>query len=480
MLWVLQVAFAQPAPELPPPPVFGGDPPPPTLDSGEAPPPLMLPEGGDAPEGIDVAPAGSRTSQDMVLYVRVDGNVYYNDEIVIDRYLAEIIEKERTEKPQLRVVVEADPKADYGRVNEILQVVRDAGVRPAIVMEGVVAPAGGDPLFPGVVGVEGAETLEGLTSDQLHDLKPKRWKFEQNPYASVDFTAYTLEWGEAKIGFGGVSYGIAPRVQIATNPLFDAASVLNGTMKVNVARQGPLDIGVVGQAYYIPINGILNAVDSVSGGALGVSGTAGGEDLFVNSATLFGLGGQLSLRLAKPWSLHGKVSYLRVGAKGNFDLLDLPDALIPGLQIGDENQIVPSVQGDLVTFNLATDLRLNRRDSLVAQFRGPLYAGARGKVDATIDGIPQDLSIIVAYDDFVNVLSFYAATLSWQFQWKHLEARIGGGISTPQYAWAIQAFDLSYRFGGKTRKDETVIRKGFRENVKDLKGGGDVSAPPKK
>lgn len=475
-LWLYaSIALADPNPELPPPPV-GGDllPPSPTADAGEEPPALLIPEGGDAPEGIDVA-SGARTSQDVVLYVRSDGNVYVDDEIVIDRYLSEVIERERASRPQLRIVVEADAEADYGRVNEILQIVRDAGVRAAIVMEGVEAPKGSDPLFPGSTGIEGAERLEGVSEDQLKELKPKRWKFEQNPYASVDFTAYTLEWGEAKIGLGGVSYGIAPRVQIGTNPIFDAVGVFNGAAKINVARQGPLDLGVVAQGYYIPIVGIINTVDELSGGGLGLTGgTVSGEDIGVESASLIGLGGQASLRLAKPWSLHGKVSYLRVGAKGTFNLLDLPDALIPGLSLGKDNEIVPSLQGDLVSFQLATDVRFNRRDSLVAQFRGPLYVGGRGVLDAEFESLPQtDLRLIVAGSDYPRVWDFYAATLSWQFQWKHVEARIGGGISAPQFAWLIQAFDISYRFGGKTRKEETTIRRGFRENVKDLETGGD-------
>jgi hypothetical protein len=459
---------------MPPPPVGGDLPPPPTLDAGEEPPPLLIPEGDDAPDGIAVA-SGQRTSQDVVLFVRADGNVYVDDQIVIDRHLPEVIEKERLAKPQLRVVVEADDQANYGRVNEVLQIVRDAGVSLAIVMAGVEAPKGSDPLFPGAAGLEGAERLEGISEEQLQDLKPKRWKYEQNPYASVDFTAYTLEWGEAKIGVGGVSYGIAPRVQIGTNPVFDAVSVLNGSMKVNVARQGPLDLGVVAQAYYIPIVGIINAVDDLTGGGLGLTGgSVSGQDIGVDSASLIGVGGQTSLRLAQPWSLHGKVSYVRVGAQGTFNLLDLPDVLIPGLSLGKENEIVPALQGDLVTFQLATDVRFNRRDSLVAQFRGPLYAGARGVLDAQFESLPNaDLRLIVAGSTFPQVFDFYAATLSWQFQWKHVEARIGGGISEPKGAWLLQALDLSYRFGGKTRKEETLIKRGYRENVRDLESGGD-------
>lgn len=482
MLWmgVMATALAQESPDLPPPPVGPGSdlPPGPTLDAGEA-PPVLLPTGDDRPADIALIGADNRTSQDMEIYVRRDGNLYVGDEIVLDRYLPEMLEREREGKPDLRVVVVADPEAGYARVSLVLRLAQETGARVATVVEqGEGSQAGGDPLFPGLGGREGVTELGVVDNDQIKDLKPKRWKFPQNPYASTDFTAYTLEWGEAKIGLGGFTYGIAPRIQLQTNPLFDAVGVLNGTAKANLARQGPLDFGVLGQAYFIPVDGLLNAVDEISGGGLGLSGSVAGEDLFLQNATLFGVGGQVSLRLAEPWSLHGKVTYLRVGAKGNFNLIELPDLLIPGLTIGGDNQVVPRIQGDLVSFQVATDVRFNRRDSLVLQFRGPIYAGARGAVDGSFEGINGDLDFIVAYSDYVSVDQFYAATLSWQLQWKHFEARVGAGISDPQFAWIIQAFDLSYRFGGKTRKDERTIRKGFKENVKDLESGGDQVPEP--
>ena len=61
----------------------------------------------------------------------------------------------------------------------------------------------------------------------IKELKPKRWKFPQNPYANTDYTAYTLEWGEVKAGIGSVSAGVAPRFQLGTIPVLDVLQMWN-------------------------------------------------------------------------------------------------------------------------------------------------------------------------------------------------------------------------------------------------------------
>ena len=38
--------------------------------------------------------------------------------------------------------------------------------------------------------------------------------------------------------------------------------------------------------------------------------------------------------------------------------------------------------------------------------------------------------------------------------------------------------DLSYRFGGKTRRTEVRIKKGWEDNRRDIKQGGDVEESP--
>ena len=45
--------------------------------------------------------------------------------------------------------------------------------------------------------------------------------------------------------------------------------------------------------------------------------------------------------------------------------------------------------------------------------------------------------------------------------------RIGVGVSSVDYAWILQAMDLSYRFGGATRRGEWRIRRTWRKNRED-------------
>ena len=76
--------------------------------------------------------------------------------------------------------------------------------------------------------------------------KPTRSTLAQDPYGQVDFTAYTLQWGEARIGLASSGLGVLPRVQLSTVPLLTAVKVYNGAAKWDVVRAGPLDVAASG------------------------------------------------------------------------------------------------------------------------------------------------------------------------------------------------------------------------------------------
>ena len=83
-------------------------------------------------------------------------------------------------------------------------------------------------------------------------------------------------------------------------------------------------------------------------------------------------------------------------------------------------------------------------------------------------------------------------SLSYQASWKHIDARIGYGLSATPFAWVLPATDLSYRFGGKTRLSETRMKKTWLQNLRDvqkakkagknapIEGTGDAAKQPKK
>jgi len=416
-----------------------------------------------------------RAAHDLVVFVRADGQLYLGDDLLRDQDLPAVLADRLQEDPETRVVVETDEGAPSGRVREVLQRIHEAGAtRVALDFSDVELGSAQDRLFVGGIEELGDAGVEELGSElsrrELRKLKPKRWKFPQNPYGAIDFTSYTLEWGEARLGLLNIYYGVLPRTQIGTCPLLDGFGVYNVNGKINAIREGRLDMAVLGSATYVPMGELMNWADQTLG--LGLSGDAGGQQLFTSQITVFSLGGMASLRLANPWTLHAGLRWSRVGARGELDFGDLPEVLIPG-ETDDEAYLVSSLAGELLTLKLATDIRFNRRDSLVLQLRAPVYARARGAISGQIDGLQnlENLELLVSYGDALPLATAYQASLSYQLQWKHWQARAGLGTSAIEGAWLMQAFDLSYRFGGKTRREESQIRKGYRRNRRSEEQG---------
>lgn len=306
-----------------------------------------------------------------------------------------------------------------------------------------------DPLFPG----DGL--IEDLDGEVLNrsELEPKRHRFPQNPYANTSsFTAYTLEWGETKIGLGSVSTGVLPRVQLGTAIALDAVGVWNFTAKSNLTRVGPFDAALVVQYYDIPLTGI---VGDILDGPRGNTVTA--------RAAYLGLGATGSLQILDPWSIHGQLYWGRPSARGSISFDDLPEILLPGLSLGGNAAIGLGVAGDLAVLNLATDVRFNRRDSAFAWLRYPFYGRVRGITSGQIDGFEalDNAQFIVAYGDRIRFAESYSFAIGYQASWNHIDLRVGLGLSAIPGAWTLQAFDLSYRFGGTIRRQEHRIRRGY-------------------
>ncbi len=376
------------------------------------------------------------------------------------------------------VVLMADASVDYGDVMAVITVVHDAGLEVSQVVDTVERPP--DPLFPGA----GAEVMQlgtGLTPEQLNDLEPRRFKFPQNPYGTTDFTAYTLEWGEARVGLASVSYGLLPRTQVATIPLLDAVGAYNLQGKVNLMRFGPLDGAIDAQAYTFKVTDLMERLD---GGRWGISPQtiATGQELLVADMTYLGLGFTSSLQVVGGWSLHGGVGYSRATADGTLDLQALPAIIVPGMDAtGDQPVIVGDVTGEIVEARFATDFRFNRRDSLILQGVAPVYARVRGTLTGIAEeDLPPELQgtgdLMVGEGQWLPIDKTFRASLSYQVSWKRVDARLGIGMAGKSlpYSWVEQSFDLAYRFGGRTRHTESKIERGFRRNTRDLRKGGDA------
>lgn len=421
-----------------------------------------------------------RGEHDVDLFLRFDNNIYLEDEILRMRDLPAHLARFHREDPELRLVIAADEEADLGRLQSVVQVATDAGLsRVALDFSNLESAEAAAQLFPGDLLAEEAGEVtsldQNLTRKELRKLKPKRSEFPQNPYGSTDFTAYTLEWGEGRVGLFNLDYGILPRTQVGTNPLFDVVGIYNLRAKINTSREGRLDSALLAGFYYVPVADTVADVDEALG--LGLLDDGDAETLAGAEINVAELGAMGSLRLADPWSLHVGLLYSRVMATGSIDFLSLPAVLIPG--IGDAltgfGLEVSRLDGELVQARVATDIRFNRRDSLVLQAQAPIYARARGVADATLqDGQSvDDVDFLVTWGEFIPVEDAYRVSLSWQFSWKHVDLRMGVGASPLTGSWALQAFQLAWRFGGKTRVEERRIRRAWRENRKELRSGSD-------
>ena len=73
----------------------------------------------------------------------------------------------------------------------------------------------------------------------------------KNPYQHIDFTAYTLEWGEVQLDLNQTSIGILPRTQIGTQVLLTSRRNQQcKTQKVNLLRVVLFDSAVTGDLFF--------------------------------------------------------------------------------------------------------------------------------------------------------------------------------------------------------------------------------------
>ncbi|MEQ1570087.1 MAG: hypothetical protein ABMA64_30920 [Myxococcota bacterium] len=439
------------------------------VTTGRADPPVPVaidPVLDEGPELLQIAPeaalAGTvqltgpgRSGVDLELHVDPAGELWLGGARVGDDAVEPQISAWLDGTPGARVVVSADPTSPYEPVARALRLA--GGAPTALVVDGLPRAHVDDPLFPGVDAE--VEPLDGgLTGGQSSALRPRRGRFPQDPYANTaSYTAYTLEPGETRLGPASVTVGLTRRLQVGTAPLLDVVGAVNGNLKANVTREGPLDLSLLGQYYYVPLGGVLTAV----GAGDWFDGRGNSSD--TAHASYLGLGATASVQLARPWSVHGQLYWARPGAKGAIAFDDLPEVLLPGLTVGDTAMVGLGVTGDLGVWNLATDWRFNRRDSVFAWVRYPFYGRVRGLSSPSVEGLDAvgNADFIVAYGDTIRFDQSYSVAFGYQGSWKHVDARVGWGFSAVRLTWVFQAFELSYKFGGETRRTEARIRRGY-------------------
>ncbi len=297
------------------------------------------------------------------------------------------------------------------------------------------APPPADTPADGPIPLTNAEDLGVISRKDLRQLKPSPFHLPPNPRGQVDFTAYTLEWGEVKLGLANITVGVLPHVQLGTSVPLDVLRVPNFTAKAHLTEKGVFDIAVYGNYYLL----MRPAV----------------------TASYLSVGTISSVEVNRNWSLHLGGGYVHVGANGSVDFSSLAGLF----SVAGAPTVVPfSFAGDAVNLTVATDVRLNRRDSLILRGESMLWAQSDSDVPAGL-GTLVGLDGALAADGFMTPDKAYAATLAWQFAWEHIELRVGAGISSAPWGWLLQSVELDYRFGGPTRLREAKQRGTWNENV---------------
>ena len=295
------------------------------------------------------------------------------------------------------------------------------------------------------------ETLEGLTPEDYRFLEPKLGRLPPNPYQQTDFTAYTLEWGEVKLGVASLTVGVLPRTELGTSLTLDLLGLPNGALKVNAVRAGPVDVALLGSYYAMPLETITGSRAA--------------------------LGARASVILAPAWSVHLQGDHALWRAEGipDFSSLAGPLSWLIGEEIDAyslqaiEDEYNLTLRAQTTTLGLATDVRFNRRDSLVLQGRATVHSA----LSSAIDG---ELPPIFNLDEILNqeqsgappLAESYVASIAYQAAWKRAELRLGVGASATPGAWLLQSLEYSYRFGGKTRREERRVYETWRLNKEDV------------
>ena len=78
--------------------------------------------------------------------------------------------------------------------------------------------------------------------------------------------------------------------------------------------------------------------------------------------------------------------------------------------------------------------------------------------------------LLVPQESSVN----YSASIAYQASFKRAYLRLGMGYSTIPYAWLLQSIDLTWRWGGQTKRRANELEKIWELNKKLNKEGADA------
>ena len=270
--------------------------------------------------------------------------------------------------------------------------------------------------------------------------EPAPWhKQPIDPSYETDFTAFTVPHKAVRLGVMAVDYGLTDDFQIGTSHLALVYGYYNVRAKANLLTLGPLDVGVAANP------GVLDA------------GRFGKLDAAIVSVPITST---FTWRIAKPFSLHTGFRWQLLDVRGTFAFDDLASSLAQFIGVQLPKDIKNSLEGvgglygganlTLAQLRVGFDVRFNRRDSLIVQYRQ--YTALRGRFDLGYENEAQDLfaGAAVAVREPLAKEVDPSVTLSYQMSYEKFALRVGIPLSTPKALtqdytplfWVDQAFAI--------------------------------------
>jgi hypothetical protein len=267
------------------------------------------------------------------------------------------------------------------------------------------------------------------------------------PRARPTNTAYTIGKRHWQIGLVDQDFGLFDNVQVGTTVPLWLFLVPNGHAKVTAIQTRKLDVALDGGAYWSDLQRF---------------GVPGG-DLLVTP-----IGWTASWIVHPNLSVHGGTGWTIARADGKLTAVQMAEGIqqVTGANVRKElvgalgdGGLYAGANLTLFQTRLSADLRFNRRDSLI--LTSNTYVWMSGLVAAGIEA--NDIGKGNTGTDLqvggsarlrlpLNKSIPTSTTLSWQFDWRRLNLRVGLPLPPTNYFAYFQAFDLYWILGPSRRK----------------------------
>jgi hypothetical protein len=265
-----------------------------------------------------------------------------------------------------------------------------------------------------------------------------------DPHYETDFTAYTVRPGLVRVGINSLDVGVLPELSIGTRPLYLALGAVNVNAKINGITAGWFDASLEA--------GILYRAITIQGVGIAV--------------TSYPITFQVSEQVSNRFSLHQGLHVENFEVTGNFGIDGIATLAEPLIgqdlsetfseELMDAGSLYGGAHLTLLQAKLAADFRINHRDSLIYQYKGWFWLGARVDAGYAGEGELATAGVSAKVRTPLSQQLIGTHTISWQLTWPHWRLRLGigygaGTLGNP-LSTITQACELYYLIG-KTRPD---------------------------